>query len=49
MERVKNGDRLQAIDQSHYLSVDEPQGAASGDLDSWQKAIEQGIINYQYA
>jgi hypothetical protein len=36
MERVKNGDHLQAIDQSRYLSVDEPQGdEASGKLETW--------------
>ena len=35
MERVKNGDHLQAIDQSRYLSVDEPQGDASGKLETW--------------
>ena len=47
MERVANGERLEAIDQSRYLSVDEPENA--GDLKAWQASIDLANINFQYA
>lgn len=47
MERVANGERLEAIDQSRYLSVDEPEN--TGDLKAWQASIDLANINFQYA
>jgi hypothetical protein len=47
MERVANGERLEAIDQSRYLSVDEPENA--GDLKAWQASIDLANVNFQYA
>ncbi len=47
MERVANGERLEAIDQSRYLSVDEPEN--TGDLKAWQASIDLANVNFQYA
>ncbi len=47
MERVANGERLEAIDQGRYVSVDEPEN--TGDLKAWQNQIDLANVNFQYA
>ena len=47
LERISNGERLQAIDQTRYLQAEEP--LDKGDLMQWQAAVDQANINFQYA
>lgn len=32
LERITNDDRLEAIDQGRYITVDQPEGEAAGEL-----------------